>query len=371
MGYFKKLIFLCALLQFPAFSLEGQTTLNMDDLQIDPRGDSVVKFTSSVATPGVQIDGNQRMKMRPYSTNDGLYRVYVAFDRTAPTVPPSDINYYLYSQPIHTAQADVFTEHVIVGTPRGDFSDQWSWVKFHLNENGMHEGSLELPIHSFSNAALISIETDSAAETVYLSDPDHKVGFTARNSLKGFDIYLEGADLTTTHDDYWRWNGTDHRYAARFDSPNGSPPFPLATTPLTGAASIEPAFWRSLSASVRSFRTDQYHDTLNLTVRYNAGLGGNPRAVTIPIKVRFRPPWWSLLGVVMIGAILGSLCTLGFPQTWKATSPWKTLRSAISLAVVVEILGMLMFMGDDSKLVIAGFNLIPTEFCLRWGWESL
>jgi hypothetical protein len=358
---------LCALLAASAPVLSGQATIVIDDLRVDPRGDSSLTFTTSVATPGIRKDAGQRIKMRPYASDDKLYLVYVAFDMTSAAEPPSDINYYLYSQPVSATDKDVFTEYVVVGTPRGDFSDQWSWVKFHLNDNGIHNGSLELPIHSYSNAALISLEPDASAGTVYLSHPDHKVAFIAKNSLKGFDLYVDGADLTTNNDYYWKWSGSDHHFAIAFDGPSSTPPFPLKATPLNGVATVEPALWKSLSASAGSLKSDQSQDVLSLTVRYNASLGGNPRALTVPIKIRFRPPWWSLFGFAIIGALLGSVLTLLFPATWKATSPTKTIVSAILLAIVAEFLGILMFLSDDSKLVIAGFNLIPTEILPAMG----
>jgi hypothetical protein len=357
----------CALLATTAPSLSGQSAMTIDNLQIDPRGDSSISFNTSVVTPGIRKDTNQRMKMRPYPSDDKLYSVYVAFDMTSSTEPPSDINYYLYSQPASARDKDVFTEYVVVGTPRGDFSDQWSWVKFHLTENGPHNGSLELPIHSYSNAALISVEPNSNAGTVDLSDPNHKVAFTTTNSLKGFDLYVDSADLTTNNDYYWKWKSSDHRYAVAFDSPSSIPPYPLSATPLNGSATVQPDLWKSLSASAGSFRSELSHDVLSLTVRYNASLGGNPRALVVPIKIRFRPPWWSLFACAILGALLGSVFTLFFPATWKATTTARTISSAILLAIISEFLGMLMFFSDDSKLVIAGFNLIPTEILPAMG----
>src|SRR5437763_1793513 len=69
--YFRTIALVCMLLEISAFT-QGQSTFMIDDLQVDPRGDNSVRFTSSVATPGIQIDTNQRMKMRPYSSDDGL-----------------------------------------------------------------------------------------------------------------------------------------------------------------------------------------------------------------------------------------------------------------------------------------------------------
>jgi hypothetical protein len=287
--------------------------------------------------------------------------VYMAFDKIAPTTPPLDINYYLYSQPALATEKDVFTEYVVVGTPRGDFSDQWSWVRYHLDENGIHSGSLELPIHSFSNEALILVEPDSSAGTVYLSHPDHKLAFSTKNSLKGLVVYVDGADVTTNNEYYWKWTGGERRYPVVFDAPNPSAPLTLTAAPLNGTATVRPNLWKSLQASAGAFRSDQSQDVLNLTVRYSAEFGGNPRALSVPIRIRFRPPWWSLFGCAVLGSILGSLVTLWFPDTWKATTKMRTIRSAVLLAIVAEFLGLLMFLSDGSKLAIAGFNLDPTE----------
>lgn len=336
------------------------STIAIDDLTIDPQGQTGMRFTNSIATSLVRVDAGERMKMRGYASDDGFYIVYVAFDKTSPTTPPSDINYYLYSQAA-TVGGDMFTEHVVVGTPRGDFSDQWSWVKYHLTENGTHSGSLEIPVHSFSNAALISVEPDSSAGTVYLSQPQHKITFSTKNSLKGFEVTLDSADLTSDNDYYWKWSDTDHRYHVSFDVGNSNPPWSLFTAPLNGIVWVRPNLWRSLSGSAGAFKSGQFQDVLNLTLRYNAGLGGNPRAVSVPINIRFKPPWWSLFCCAVIGAFLGSLVTLFFPDTWKGKTPARTIESAIVLAVVAEFLGLLMFQSDDSKLIVAGFNLNPTE----------
>src|SRR5216683_8144480 len=84
MKYFGTGVLFCMLLGITAPTLYGQSTIAVDDLSVDPRGDSGVKFTSLVATHGIHLDTNQRMKMRPYPTEDQSYLVYVAFDKTSP-----------------------------------------------------------------------------------------------------------------------------------------------------------------------------------------------------------------------------------------------------------------------------------------------
>ena len=352
----------CAFLAVFAGACQAQPSLKLDDLLLDPSGNSKVVFTWVQTTPGVSIDPAHRLAMRPYpTTNDnGVYRVYVAFDKISPTMPPSDIAYYLYSQPVSAVDKGLFTEHVVVGTPYGDFPDQWSSVRFHLTENGLHDGVVTLPIHCFSNVPLISVETDPNAGTVYLSSPDHKLSFAAKSLLKGFEVDIESADLTTNNEWFWKSNDPNDQFVVRFNS-KSKPPYSMTTAPLSGDARVVPNVWSSLLASARTLGADQAHDVLTLTVRHNAGMGGTARAISIPINVRFRPPWWSLLAAAMIGAVLGSSLTLKLPANWKGTTVARTFRSAVLLAVVAEVLGMILFLSDKSKLAIAGFNLDPTQ----------
>ena len=352
---------LCLGLMALASVARADSTLMIDTLNLDVKGNSSVTFTFSVATPGIRKDATERLRMRPYRTDDGVYFLYVAFSKTAPTSPPNDINYYLYSQPIAARDKEVFTEYVVVGTPRGGFSDQWSLVKFHLNENGLHHGSMELPIPSASNEPLIAIEPDKRVEAIYLSSPTHRIPFAIKSLRNNFEVDVNSADLTTNNEDYWKWSGSDKRYPVEFDRLTPGPPFVLSNSPLTASVKVEPNVWNALMASAHSLKVDQPTDVLLLTIRHNSSPGGIPRAYPLAINIRFRPPWWSLLLAAGIGSVLGSGLTLFFPATWQGTSAVRTIASAVLLAAVAEILGILMFMSDDSNLVIAGLKLNPTE----------
>jgi hypothetical protein len=274
-----KTALLCvALLVLPPFG-RADSTLKIDTLNLDVKGDSSVKFTFSVATPGVRVDATQRLRMRPYRSDDGLYLLYVAFSKTAPTIPPNEINYYLYSQPISARDKEIFTEYVIVGSPRGDFSDQWSLVKFDLDESGLHHGSIELPIPSSSKKPLISIEDDKRVEPIYLSSPTRKIQFAIKSLINNFEVDVNSADLTTNNEDYWKWNGSEKRYTVVFDSLTPGPPFALTSSPLTGSVKVEANIWKALMASAHSLKADLPTDVLFLTIRHNSSPGGIPRAL--------------------------------------------------------------------------------------------
>ena len=335
--------------------------LTLADLNLDPQKSVGVSFTPSVSIPGVRLDASERKAMRRYQTDGGVYTVLVAADRTAPTIPPGDINYYLYSQLSAAPDKDVFTEHVIIGTPRGEFVDQWGWVQFELNEKYTHKGMLALPLRSASTAPLIAIEPERASGIVFLSRAEHKVAFDAKNLLKGIDVYVDLAQLTALNEDYWKWPNGVRNLPVAFTSQTSGPPYVVEPPSLQGVTRPEPRLWRTIFASARSIRADEPHDRLYLTVRHSAAMGGTPRAIRFAIDVRFRPPWWSLLAFAVIGSLLGSAVTLLFPAAWNAASPLRTIGSAALLAVVVELLGMLMFMSDQSKLVIGSINLDPTQ----------
>lgn len=357
---FRAVLVCLALLVLQCFGY-AESSIVLDPLNLDLDGNSTVKFTFSVATPGVQIDEVRRMKMRPYPTDDKVYSLYVAFDKTAPTTVPNEINYYLYSQPVAARDKAIFTEYVVAGSRHGTFSDQWRPVRFHLQENGLHHGSIELPIPSSSNQPLISVDPDKGIEPIYLSSPTHKMRFAIKSLIDNFEVDIHSAELTANNDDFWNWSGPEKRYSAKFDSSTPGPPFALTNGPLTASVTVEANIWKALMASAYSLKADQPSDVLLLTIRHNSSPGGAIRALPAKIGVRFRPPWWSLLLSACFGSLLGSSLTLFFPETWKGANALRTIGSAALLTVIAEIIGMLLFMSDQSDLVIAGFKLNPTE----------
>jgi hypothetical protein len=349
------------LLVSPARSF-AQASIELDKALLDLHGQAYVEFSQAGSYP-IHLTASEREHLRPYSTDDRTYNVYVDFRKTQPTEPPTDIDYHIYTQPTLSVGTDVFTEYVVVGSPHGDFTDQWSSVKFQLKENGLHTGTIELPLHSPSGSDFITVDAPPGALKIRIAGTDHKVPFKATNTLKNFGAIITSAELTTDDDDNWVWpDKIRHSYSASFDGiTNGSLPA-LRSGPVTGFFEVHPNYWQSLMSSTHTVKADDPSDIVTLTIRYNAELGGSSHATPpIKVKIHFQPPWWALLLSSFFGAIVGSLLTLAFPSTWKGSTWIRTLGSAALLALVAQVLGMLLFMSDNSNIQIAGFSLNPTE----------
>jgi hypothetical protein len=346
----------------------AQVSIALDRAVLDSHGDSYVEFSEAGAYGNTDLTPSKKELMRCFPTDDLSYSVCVDFRKTRPTEPPTDIDYHIYTQSISHAGTNASTEYVVVGSPHGDFSDQWSSVKFRLTENGVHTGTIELPLHSTSISDLISLESPPDAGNIELAQSDHKIPFTATNSLKGFGVVIASAELTTDDDDNWLWpDKVRHYYSATFNEEHSGVPPELRIAPVTGFFQVHPNFWQSLISSTHTINSDDASDMATLTIRYNPELGGSPHAKPIKVRIHFLPPWWALFISAILGSILGGLLTLVFPDTWKATTPARTLGSAALLALITQSFGMLLFLSKSSNIDIAGLSLNPTEILPSFG----
>ena len=134
--------------------------------------------------------------------------------------------------------------------------------------------------------------------------------------------------------------------------------------------SVKPRPGAALSATVRPILPNEPHETLD--VRFIFTAGGIERTLRKTVGVRFRPSFWSLGLALLVGSFLGSLVRVVIrvfrppgdtPAKSLKVKIWIWLRdflSAIVLGIVLEALGLILFMAN-SRLRLFGLELDPWQ----------
>ena len=251
-----------------------------------------------------------------------------------------------------------FTEFTIQGVPAGAFDDQLARVRFSIGEAApFEEGFVDVPIFGSLAPAAVSGQllnkSDEPVDVDLSSARDIPISLT--NQLGGMPVAITAVSASANDADLWRVlevRGQAARPFAPFDLQRGQ------TAPAALVLRLQPSNTAAATALIRGKKKED--DTITMTVSYKTP-ARTESSTTIPVRVHFVPWPPSLLLVTLIGAGIGSLVPVTVKrkrQDWR--DRMRVIGAAASVAVLVELIGMLLFLGD-SELRILGVALDPFQ----------
>lgn len=233
-------------------------------------------------------------------------------------------------------------------------------VSFQVGENlPLEEGTIRIPLFNVSYAKPI-LEYDSSMSEVGLSgESPVEIGLT--NTLPDLPVGLY-KDLTVDSRTPSLWEG----------QPQATLQLPRSGTLLRPGQKLnsgivlllKPNPWHALSTSIFPLAPDKSHETVIVHLNYDTP-GGVPGTLEIPVAIRFKPSFWSLLFAVLAGGLIGALFSqlLSAPQTkW-----YKAFVIAIVAALIAEAAGIvLVYAKSEFRLFgveLDPYQLLPALLC--------
>jgi hypothetical protein len=341
------LSFLSPLSPWPLFA---SVTLQIPDVNLP---DGKVEFRPGICdSTAVPAGLPQQM---PQSTT-GNYTVSVDLGKTT----HGSYGYFIYPVYVHpnsgTGQNCGFRVQVL---PSGTFVDKVADVSFHVGEGSqLEDGLIRIPLYNFVYSKSI-LQGHAAAKLLPVSlSGATTLDVTLSNALQDLAIGLY-PDVTVSagHESYWQGNPQ-----AMVQLPRSGSRVLAAAQTLDGAVllNLRPNPWHALGASIFPLAPDQPHETLTLYVNYDTP-GGIPGTLEIPIAVRFRPSFWSLILSVLVGAIAGSLLAQLVKKSNGDGMKWyRAFAVALLAAGIAEVLGIILVYGG-SEFRLFGFELDPYQ----------
>jgi hypothetical protein len=178
------------------------------------------------------------------------------------------------------------------------------------------------------------------------------------NVLKDLQIGLyDDPTVSDNHNDYWL-----ETPKASLHLPRSGSKLLNAGQTIDGAVTVQlrSNAWHALGASIFPLAADQPHETMTLYVNYDTP-GGIPSTLEIPVAIRFKPSFWSLLLAVLIGAIAGSLLAQLVRKSGAPTMRWYVAFGiALFASAIAEVLGLVLVYGG-SEFRLFGLQLDPYQ----------
>jgi hypothetical protein len=338
------LSFVATLLPPPLFAIVG---LQIPDVNLP---DGKVEFRPGICDPAaVPPDLAQQM---PQNTTTNYT---VAFDLGNTT--HGSYGYFIY--PVYVrpnsgnGQSCRFRVQVL---PSGTFVDKMADVSFHVGEGAqLEDGVVRIPLYNFVYPkSILQGHAETKISPANLSGGT-TLDITLINALSDLPIGLyPDATVSLGHPSYWE--GTPQ---AAVHFPSTASRVLAAAQTLDGAVvlNLRANPWHALGASIFPLAPDQPHETVTL---YDTP-GGVPGTLEIPVAIRFRPSFWSLILSVLIGAIVGSLLAQLTKKTNADGMKWyKAFAVALLASGIAEVLGILLVYGG-SEFRLFGFELDPYQ----------
>ncbi len=351
------LLGLSSLLPLSPCPLVASVTLQIPDVNLP---DGKVEFRPGICDSAATPTG--LLQQMPQSTTSN-YTLAVDLGNTT----HGSYGYFIYPVYVHpnsgNGQGCGFRVQVL---PSGTFVDKVADVSFHVGEGAqLEDGVIRIPLYNFVySKPILQGHAGAKLSPVSLSGGT-KLDVTLSNTLPDLAIGLyPDVSVSPGHESYWQ--GTPQ---ATVQLPrSGSRVLDVAQT-LDGAVvlNLHPNPWHALGASIFPLAPDQPHETLTLYVNYDTP-GGIPGSLEIPIAIRFRPSFWSLLLSVFVGAIAGSLLAQlvrkksvdamkknAYGRKW-----YEAFAVALLASAIAEVLGIVMVYGG-SEFRLFGFELDPYQ----------
>jgi hypothetical protein len=242
--------------------------------------------------------------------------------------------------------------------PSGTFADKVADVSFHVGEGAqLEDGVIRIPLYNIYSKSILQGHPGAKLQLVTLSG-DTKLDITLSNALPDLAIGLyPEVQVSPGHKSYW------------LENPQAEVRFPHSGSRMLDAGQIlggavvlnlRPNPWQALGASIFPLAPDQPHENLTLYVNYETP-GKIFGTLEIPVAIRFRPVFWSLILSVLAGAIAGSLLAqLGKKNSVDGVKWYKAFAVALLASGIAEVLGIIMVSGG-SEFRLFGFELDPYQ----------
>lgn len=330
--------------------LFATVTLQIPDVNL-PAGK--VEFRPGICDPAAVLASLPQQM--PQSTTSN-YTVAVDLGNTT----HGSYGYFIYPVYVHPnsgkGQSCGFRVQVL---PSGTFVDKMADVSFHVGEGAqLEDGVVRIPLYNFVySKSILQGHAGAQLSPVSLSGGT-TLDVTLNNTLSDLPIGLYPAvTVSPGHESYWQGNPQAAVHFPRSDSKVLD-----AAQTLDGAVvlNLRPNPWHALGASIFPLAPNQPHETVTLYVNYDTP-GGVPGTLEIPVAIRFRPSFWSLILSVLVGAIAGSLLAQLIKKTNADAMKWyKAFAVALLASGIAEVLGIILVYGG-SEFRLFGFELDPYQ----------
>jgi len=330
--------------------LFGTVTLQIPDVNLP---DGKVEFRPGICDSAA-APASLPQQMPQFTTSN--YTVVVDLGNTT----HGSYGYFIY--PVYVrpnsgnGQSCGFRVQVV---PSGTFVDKVVDVSFHVGEGAqLEDGVIRIPLYNIVySRSLLQGHPGAKLSPVSLSGAT-MLDITLSNTLPDLTIGLY-PDVTVSpgHQSYWQ------------DNPQAAVRLPRSGSRVLdggqivdGAVvlSLRPNPWHALGASIFPLAPDQPHENLTLYVNYDTP-GGIPGTLEIPVAIRFRPSFWSLILSVLAGAVVGSLLAQLIKKGNGDGIKWyKAFAVALLASGIAEVLGIIMVYGG-SEFRLFGFELDPYQ----------
>jgi hypothetical protein len=243
----------------------------------------------------------------------------------------------------------------VQGLPSGTFVDQTADITFHVGSEGrLEDGTIRIPLYNTRpSKPIVDYQVPTLSGVSLSGQSPIEIGIS--NSLTDLPVGLY-KDIAVHSDGSDLWQDAPQ---AALQLPRSGPALlqpgqKLATGILL---TLRPKPWHALGTSMFPLAPEKPHATLTLHLNYDSP-GGIPGLLEIPVPIRFRPSFWSLLLAVVVGSLLGA----AFAQLVSATAPkwYKAFSVAIIAGLLVEVVGMLL-VNAKSEFRLFNINLDPYQ----------
>jgi len=243
----------------------------------------------------------------------------------------------------------------VQGLPSGTFVDQMGDVAFRVDDDGrLEDGTIRIPLYNtVSTKQILDRQVPSLAEVSLSGESSIEIGIS--NTLPDLQVGLyKDIAVHSERPDLWQ-----------------DPPQAVLQLPRPGPALLQPGQklatgilltlnpkpWRALGTSMFPLASEKPHATLTLHLNYDTP-GGIPGTLEIPVPIRFRPSFWSLLFAVVVGSLLGAV--FARLVSTQATKWYKAFSVAVIAALLVEVVGMLL-VSAKSEFRLFNIDLDPYQ----------
>jgi hypothetical protein len=356
-----------AVMLFPlAFgTLGSDLQMKIDDVRFD--NGAVVRFLS-VGSSQVPVNPETLKKMIAGQT--GEYTVFADVDSI--TVNPSFENYDFYVRSASAPLNASLTRFSFQVTSYDTFPDQDKPVQIHLLD-GAQDRTVELsiPVHSLKAGAFLWTKQDGNVK-VHLSGDTISIDLQNKYPLPVTITDASVAEVPTAHWISQPALASSVPVVLGSDENNNRITLTWKVQPRASgvlrdsliAFSTNPTKEGSGSAGPAASATDhetEALDNLEFSIGYVPTQGGFPHTLKARRSVYFVPSFTALTGVASLGALAGGLVMFfGIRKDSGSLKFFKYLWPNIILAVIIELIAIVLFSLDNSKIQIGVVNLNPT-----------
>jgi hypothetical protein len=357
---------LLLLLPLPA-SLASNLQMKIDDVKFD--NGAVVRFleTGSVEQ---NVSLETLGKMIAGQPHDKHLTVFASIDEI--TVYPSFENYIFYVRSAAAPLDAPLTRFTVQAVPYDAFPDQGRQLTIHVLEDSKDSAvEISVPVHSLKSGNFLWARSNAVAK-IHLSGGAISVDLVNKYLVP---IKITDATLSPVPDSHWLSQpklqntlpillGSDendnHVTLVWNAQPRASGILRDSLIPISKAVTSEGSAAPDVSKSGGGVGDDTA-ENLEISVHYVPEEGGFPHPIKVYRSVYFYPSLPALVGVSILGAIVGGIVMFfGVRKDFGAAKFFKYLIPNLFLALFIQILAVVLFSFDNSKIQIGVVNLNPT-----------